>query len=281
MPEGAAWLERLPAVVEELAHRWSLDLGSPFPAHISLVLPVARHGEPAVLKVNIPEPESECEADALACWDGDGAARLLERADDLRALLIEKLVPGHELWRVEDEDRANRIAAGVLRQLRKNPPADHPFRLLETEACRWAEEIPRDWQLLGRPFDRRLLDTALAAVRELAPTQPELVVCHQDFHGGNVLSDGVGWRAIDPKPLVGEPAFDAASLLRDRGWRLEEPGAAHRLRRRLDLLSAELDLDRERLRGWAIVHALAWGLSSDKLEDGMVECAPARYGSLT
>ena len=89
-----------------------------------------------------------------------------------------------------------------------------------------------------------MLDTALAAVRELAPTQPELVVCHQDFHSGNILRDGDGWRAIDPKPLAGEPAFDAASLRRDCRWQLGEPRAARRLQRRLDLLSAGLDLDR-------------------------------------
>lgn len=72
---------------------------------------------------------------------------------------------------------------------------------------------------------------------------------------------------------MGEPAFDAASLLRDRRWRLGEPGAGRRLRRRLDLLAAELDYDRERLRLWGVVHALAWGLSSDEVEDDMVECA--------
>jgi len=42
--------------------------------------------------------------------------------------------------------------------------------------------------------------------------------------------------------------------------------------RRLDLLSEALELDRERMRGWGIVHALAWGVGESVLED-MVACA--------
>jgi Aminoglycoside/hydroxyurea antibiotic resistance kinase len=38
-----------------------------------------------------------------------------------------------------------------------------------------------------------------------------------------------------------------------------DPDPRARIRRRLDQLAEELALDRERLRGWAIVHAVAWG----------------------
>jgi streptomycin 6-kinase len=103
------------------------------------------------------------------------------------------------------------------------------------------------------------------------------VVLHQDFHGGNVLSsERDEWLAIDPQPLVGEREFDAASLLRDRPDELfADSHARRRLRRRLDLVSAELGLDRERIRGWGVVHALAWGVSAaaGKVEAEMVACA--------
>jgi streptomycin 6-kinase len=83
------------------------------------------------------------------------------------------------------------------------------------------------------------------------------------------------WLAIDPKPLVGEREFDAASLLRDRRQQLvKDPRPQRRVRRRLDQLAADLDLDRERMRGWGIAHALAWGVSGDgKVEADMVACA--------
>ena len=77
------------------------------------------------------------------------------------------------------------------------------------------------------------------------------------------------WLAIDPKPLVGEREFDLASLIRDRRWAISE----ELVRSRLELCSAELGLDRERMRGWAIVHALAWGIDDDGADEAMVAVA--------
>ena len=77
---GAEWLAALPGLAAECAERWDLRLGDPFePATISLVVPAERRdGTPAVLKITFPEYETEHEAAALAHWNGDGAARLLE-----------------------------------------------------------------------------------------------------------------------------------------------------------------------------------------------------------
>lgn len=275
-PGGAEWLERLPGLVAECAEEWALKLGSPFEdAHISLVVDVfLPDGTPAVLKLNFPSAESEHEADALSHWAGEGAVRLLAHDAERRALLVERCEPGTQLWAVEDEAEANMIAAEVLRRLWRPPPPEHRFRLLADEAARWAEELPRDWKGLGGPFEREILEEAVAACRELGAEQGEPVVLHQDFHGGNVLRDGErGWLAIDPKPLVGEREFDAASLLRDRRWELRNPGAPGRIRRRLDSLVEALELDRERMRRWGIAHALAWGVSGAKVEEDMIACA--------
>jgi streptomycin 6-kinase len=247
-PGGAEWLERLPRIVEELAARWSLELEPPFDTQIALVVPAGD----AVLKVNFPDEESEHEADALERWGGRGAVRLLERADEHRALLVERLRPGRQLWELPDEEAAA-VAAGVLEQLWI--PAGEPFRRLEDEAARWAALLPR------RGFDRALVDRAVAFLREAGPTQRESVLLHQDLHGGNVLSSGRGWLAIDPKPLVGEREFDVASLIRDR-----RPTTAAAMERRLKHLAERLELDPERTRGWAIAHALAWGSEPTNVE---------------
>ena len=208
----------------------------------------------AVLKVNFPDEESEHDAHALDRWDGVGAARLLDRDDAVRAMLVERLRPGTQLWTVPD-DEATELAAGVLEQLWV--PAGEPFRQLADVAARWAEELP------ATSMDPRLVDEAVSFLREAGPTQRESVLMHQDFHGGNVLLSERGWLAIDPKPLVGEREFDVASLIRDR-----RPTTKAAMERRLDYLVDRLDLDRERTRGWAIAHALAWNGDSE-----MVECA--------
>jgi streptomycin 6-kinase len=173
-----------------------------------------------------------------------------------------------------EDDEATVIAAAVMDRLWRPAPADHPFRLLADQAARWAEELPAQWTRLGRPFDRRLVDEATAACRELSSSQAATVVVHQDLHGGNILrAQREPWLAIDPKPLVGERAFDAASLLRDRRWRIGEPNARAVIARRLDILVERLGLDRDRTRRWGIAHALAWGMSGRKVEADMIEAA--------
>ena len=277
-PGGAEWLERLPRLVGECAEAWGLEVEPAYPgSHVSLVAPVTRaDGSHAVLKIIFPDEESEHEPDALEHWDGRGAVRLLVSDRDRRALLVERCEPGTELWRLDDEDEANRIAAGVLRRLWRPAPADHPFRPLADETRSWATELRAVWEHLGRPFERELVDEAVWLALELGTSQGEAVVLHQDYHGGNVLrAEREGWLAIDPKPLVGEREFDAASLLRDRREELaNDPRPQRRVQRRLDQLAAELELDRERMRGWGIVHALAWGVSGiGKVEKDMLDCA--------
>jgi streptomycin 6-kinase len=244
-PNGPAWLERLPTLAAACIEQWSLEPEEPIGTGHSLVIPAGD----AILKLNpLGEPEAEHEPDALEHWNGDGAVRLLARDDERRALLIERCRPGRQLWELPDEE-ATAIAADVLEQLWI--PAGEPFRRLEDEAARWAEELPT------RIVNRKLVDRVVAFLREAGPTQRESVLLHQDFHGGNVLESRRGWLAIDAKPLVGEREFDVASLIRDR-----RPATKAQMERRLDYLVERLSLDRERTRGWAIAHALAWNGSA-------------------
>ena len=244
---------QLPERVAAAEERFGVRAGARFdPGAGGFVAPVS---EEAVLKVAFPHDEAEREPDALELLDGDGSPRLLARADDLWAMLIERAHPGTQLW-ARGEDESNRVAAGVLARFWRPLPAGHVFRPLADEAARWGEELPRDWEQAGRPCPRALVDEAVTLARELGGSIDEEVLLHQDFQGSNVLLSERGWLAIDPKPLAGDRAFDLASLLRDRRWELDEPT----LRRRFDVLVEATGVDRERARGWGIVHALAWGM---------------------
>ena len=89
------WLADLPRLAAECAERWELALEKPLDVPNSLVVPA---GE-VVLKLNAPSHyESDHEANALVHWGGEGAVRLLERDDTLRALVIERCRPGTRLW---------------------------------------------------------------------------------------------------------------------------------------------------------------------------------------
>jgi streptomycin 6-kinase len=218
---------------------------------------VTADGDEVVLKVQTPHRESEHEAAALELWDGDGAVRLLAHDPERHALLLERCVPATPLASVGQE-AALEVLVSLLPRLWK--PAAAPFRSLAEEAAWWLVQLPRTWEEAGRQFEQRLLDASLEALGELAPTQGEQVLLHQDLHGDNVLAaEREPWLVIDPKPLVGEREFAVAPIVRS-----VELGHSRRdVLYRLDRLTSELGLDRERARGWTIGQTIAWSVGSE------------------
>jgi streptomycin 6-kinase len=202
--------------------------------------------------VNAPSHfEADHEVDALVRWDGRGAVRVVARADEHRAFLIERCWPGTRLWDSGADEPS--VVAELLPGLRGDVTQPHPFRLAADEARRWAEEVQARYELDGRLFQRSLIELAVDVFRTADSGTTALV--NQDLHGGNILSASrEPWLVIDPKPLVGERELDAVGLLRNAAVN----GGTQAVRRWLDVL-AELGLDRERARRWGVAHALAWG----------------------
>src|SRR5439155_22053595 len=97
-PLRAAWLERLPDVLRNLEHRWSLTLDAPFDGDevsCSYVTPVVRAvGTPAALKIGMPHMEAEHEIHGLRAWDGEPTVRLRMADAELGAMLLERAEPG-------------------------------------------------------------------------------------------------------------------------------------------------------------------------------------------
>ena len=256
------WLDELPRVVRGLADEWDLALEEPIDTPHSLVVP----GGDVVLKVNAPSHfEADHEADALVRWDGRGAVRVVARADERRAFLIERCRPGTRLWDSAADEPS--VVAELILRLRGEAAEPHPFRLAADEAIRWAEEVPTRYALGGRPFEQSLVDLAVAVFGSADQSATALV--NQDLHGGNILSaTREPWLVIDPKPLVGERELDGVGPLRNAAWN----GGAPAVRRWLDVLE-ETGLDRERAQAWGAAHALAWGWVDGEWSTESVEAA--------
>ncbi|KRV51033.1 kinase [Wenjunlia vitaminophila] len=282
---GQSWAHGLPERARRVVERWELTPERVLEpgGNISMVVLVLQaDGTPATLKLGLVTPETAQEPAALARWDGRGAVRLLRTEPDEGALLLERL-QGEVSLRSLPESKAMLEATGVLRRLWVHPGDDHPFRgvpgytggLVDTLSARAAQP----WAAELRP----LADEALRVRADLVASEPERVLLHGDYHHGNVLAAGPSpsrgpdradvpgggsgerppWLAIDPKPLVGERAYDLAWLVRDRlDTLVASPGPAAATRRRLHRLADDLEVDRERLRGWSLFRAVEAGLWS-------------------
>ena len=64
---------------------------------------------------------------------------------------------------------------------------------------------------------------------------------------------------IDPKPFVGDPAFDLAQWLHNRYWRVvESADPIGIVRGEIERFAENLGMDAGRIAGWAFVKALGW-----------------------
>lgn len=236
--------------------RWGLvPDGAPIVTRAARLLPVRRGDEPAMLKV-ATDPDERHGHILLRWWAGDGAARLLA-ADDT-ALLLERATGSRslaELARSGHDDEATIALCDAIAALHRPRPTPIPAGLVD---------LPTWFSALG-PGARRhggLLREALATASRLLADLRDVRPLHGDLHHDNVLDFGArGWLAIDPKHLLGDPAFDYAVVFANPDMAGGPPLAVHErvFHRRLELVTQRSGIARARLLDWL----LAWsGLSA-------------------
>jgi streptomycin 6-kinase len=269
-PERAGWLKRLPATLHELERRWRLSLGPPFDGEegsCAWVAPVARaDGTAAVLKLGMPHLEGVHEIQGLRFWNGDPTVRLLEADDGLNAMLIERCEPGKPL-RALPEAEQDGVIAGLLKRAWRSPSPPHPFRRLSLMTSYWRDETLRQ---TVRWSDPGLVSEGLRLFEELPRSAPREVLLATDLHAGNVLrAQREPWLAIDPKPFVGDPAYDATQHLLNCAERLRsDPHGT------ISHFADLLGLDCERVRLWTFARLVAEPRDSWK-DDGRTILARA------
>ena len=244
------WLAGLPVLVERIAAGWRIEVDDPFlPGGQTAWVAPARDeaGHDLVLKVCWPHPEAAHEADGLRAWDGAGAVRL-HRAQELaaaRILLLERCRPGTPL-RAAAPGEHDRVLASLLRRLWIKPPPGHRFRPLAQMCDDWADGFERDFASDRRGLDPGLARAGLEMLRTLPATAHRTAVLCTDLHAGNVLaSQREPWLVIDPKPFVGDPAYDAVQHMLNCDERLAADPAGLS-----DRMASLLELDADRVRLW-------------------------------
>lgn len=260
---GEVWLTKLPAILAACAAQWSLTHISPLPAiAINYVATALRaDGTSVILKAGVPNSELTTEIAALSLYNGRGAVRLLAVDEGQGAFLLEHLRPGTPLANLTDDQQATHLAAKVMRGLWQSAPPQHPFPTVEKWAAGLAN-IEDYFQGSSGPLPQPVVSQAKSLFANLCPSQSDKVILHGDLHHFNILqANGSRWLAIDPKGIIGEPAYEPGAWLRNVSPNaLKTATLPQILARRLAIFAEVLTLDPQRIRAWAIAQAVlaAW-----------------------
>jgi streptomycin 6-kinase len=279
-PALAQWLEKLPQVVADVADRWTLRVGEPFEpgGQCSWTAPAAgASGEDLVLKVafRFGGGEERDEAAGLRCWEGNGVVRLHAACDgELEyALLMERCLPGVPLDQVLSEPEQDVVVAGLLRWLWAQPHSRYPFRPLAQMCSAWADEFEAGYA--GRAgagqLDPGLARAGIGLFRELPASAPSQVLLCTDLHAENILAaQREPWLVIDPKPYVGDPAYDVLQHMLNCETRLAADPAAV-----ADRMAGLAGLDAGRVRLWLFARAVQESIESPLMRQVALRLAPA------
>lgn len=251
-PEREEWFARLPSAIGELIRRWGLSLSAPFDGEdvsCSWVAPVSLgDGRHAVLKLGMPHFEGEDEVAGLRFWAGDPTVQLLDADSSCGAMLLERCVPGTALWMLPEPEQ-DVVIAGLLKRMWRMP-SGHGFRPLSEMFAQWTRETIECAESWPEP---NLVEEGLRLFQELSKPSAHDVLLATDLHAGNVLrAEREPWLVIDPKPFIGDPAYDATQHLFNCSPRLtSDPDST------IGRFSDLLGVDHERVRMWTFARAAA------------------------
>jgi streptomycin 6-kinase len=218
---------------------------------------VAPAGADRVLKIGWPHDEAVHEADGLRFWAGDGTVRVYAARSfgATSALLLERCGPGTPLAHALPEPDQDVVVAGLLRRLWSHSPPSAPFRPLSEMCDAWAAEFN------GAPaLDPGVVRAGLALLRALPRDAADQVLLCTDLHAENVLAaQREPWLAIDPKPYLGDPAYDVVQhMLNADRLRVDPLGLVRRM-------AGLLDLDADRVRQWLFARCVQQSASWPEL----------------
>ncbi|MBX3117566.1 MAG: hypothetical protein KF784_00755 [Fimbriimonadaceae bacterium] len=251
--------------VRELAESWGFQPEVELPSgYCSRVFA----DETRVLKVPFQGEELTSGCVAVVRMSGTVGPKVHAWDEATGVILMDRLLPGTSLSQagLSDEECLN-ITVEFAHRIRENPVDALEWELTDQAGSLHHNESGHCGQCpssgsgkQGCLHHNRLMplrnyvDADDPLGQELLQSTTEEVFLHGDLHHSNILLGPEGWVVIDPKGLIGDPAFEPSAFIRNP---IEEIGEWEDLplilERRIRRFAKELQLDPWRVWGWSLV----------------------------
>ena len=268
--KGRQWLDYLPNLITSLAATYELS-------HLKLVnnlsynyvLSGFQGYQPIILKLGLDVGGFKREAAALMALKEFGVVQVF--SENAGLLLLECATPGVSLksYFPENDNEAINITANVIKRLHKaSVPSAHVFPHIKD----WLTALDGDLKIPAQTIQR-----AREVRDQLLKTAGSDVLLHGDLHHDNILQNDNDWLVIDPKGVIGDPAYEVAAFIRNPMPELLNLDNSQKvIRNRVKRFVELLELPPQRILDWCFVQAvLAWVWA---LEDG---CDDTYFKNLT
>jgi streptomycin 6-kinase len=234
--------------IARYAERWSLSLtDKPFETPSAWLVYAVRKSAPVVLKIPKPGSDEHNGAFALAHFGESIAVRVQEH--DENAILMERAMPGTTLAEIvldSRDDEATHVICDLIERLPRGPIPAGNWKTVPYMAGAWDRYRKGEPHPLLMPY----VDRAEAMYLDLCRTASNDVLLHGDLHHMNILKDVRGWLIIDPKGVVGDPAYEVAMSLHNPVPHFEMMAKADVMARRVRIFSDRLKISEERVLQW-------------------------------
>ena len=263
---STGWLDRLPGNVAAMCEKWQITL-HPVVPHSSITLVVLGDSPvlgPVVIKSSPLAGEFRSEATALRVAGGGNVSKLYDVDFDQSIMVVEQIVPGTPLKHFGmDDEIATRLAAETVQTFWREVPDPHGLTPLRP----WCRAL-LTWERDDRVIPHDLITRAQDVANRCLDNQTKHVLLHGDVHHDNLLRRGADdWAIIDPKGLIGDPAFEVITWMWNPMGVAEHPDYSGLLSRRIDIFSEVWGFSREILVEWAffgsVLSACWYGHSPD------------------
>lgn len=209
--------------------------------------------------------------ETLKSYQGDHCVKLIDADMQHKALLLERAISGESLkyFFPNHDEFAVQCAIEVMKNLHacKPAPGDNFPTIADwfsgLDSCNDAD------------FAQKYIHKARDVVKNLLATQQQTVLLHGDLHHENILSSERGWLAIDPKGVLGDPAYEVCAFIKNPiPDLLKQPNPTTIIAKRLSLFSQFLNVDQSRLRDWCYAQAVldvCWSEHDEKSKNYFME----------